>query len=220
MLRPLDEKFKYSKTYFAGVDNSKSFDFDMFYDEYLDTDLIIGTGTNVNKNSSDSLSVHKTLKKAIEYNLFNGWTVTFRTHVKYFVNYDNKGVDDSLRVGDFIELNTWFHTNGLPLRGYIKAITPSIYQGEVSITMFSPVPPDVFTQFYDAFWDGGVLNEDSYNKEDYTFGRIFTYPFKDSVDIGTFGDSGVILDPSYDPQEYQFEDDTNADAEDLNPPQV
>ncbi len=103
------------------------------------------------------------------------------------------------------------------MRGFIKTIKPNPYNATASITLFSPIPPDVYARFYDPVWDGGLVDS-NYDVENYKHDDLFRYPFKDSAQEGTFSNGGDSSDPGFDETEFRFDDESFADSQDPNQP--
>lgn len=214
----LEDQFRRSKEYYnTGTnDQSMEMDFEFCYDDLYEWGSV-GV-PDIEEDVNSIYTVSKLVRKAIQFFLFNAWTVSFDTHIKYVINDTTLGFGKTrLQVGDFIELNTFFHTNNLPLRGFLKSFKPNPYTGTVTLTLFSPIPPDVYTLFYDSEWNQGVM-DDNFDAEDYKHSVLMKYPFKNGPQTGTFSDSGNISDPSWVDTDYKFTDGSTADSEDPNIP--
>jgi len=212
--------FARSKTYYdSGKDNARTVEFKMASDfdaRILDTTVY--TSSEAAWRGQPVTTLVSLIRKALQFYLFNSWTVSFKTHMKYFVGTEtNNGSQGRLQVGDYIELTTWFHADNNPIRGFVKALSPQPYDGLVEVTLFCPVPPDVYAVFYDPIWDGKIITE-SYSTDDYRIDPLNRYPFKGATaGAGEFPDGEVIL-PPYDASEATFSDGSYPDAEDPNEP--
>lgn len=202
------DKFIRSKMYYdSGVDNAKTIEFKMASDFDPGQDA---TTTNAKYPVATAVRL---MQKAIQFHLFNSWTVSFQVHMKYLVGFGG----NRMAVGDYIELRLWFHSNGFPIRGFVKTIKPDLYKGTCEITLFSPVPPDVWAFFFDILWDGERVVT-GYDKDSYVVDPIFRYPFKGAgAGVGEFPDGGMI-GADYDKNEATFTSGDFADAQDLTTP--
>jgi hypothetical protein len=213
----LEPKFQRSAQYYstAGYGNSLVTDFDWCYDEL--TDFKDGAVPAVEQLSDSMYTMFKLIEKTIQFHLFNSWTVEFDTHIKYIIDTDEV-TSGRLRIGDYIDVRTYHHSDNNPMRGFVKALKPNFYNGTVRVVLFCPVPPDVYFEFYDPLWDGGITDE-NYAITDYQHsinaGIKPVYPFADPVVEDTFSDAGS---GAIDPNDYTFNDGSVADPQDPNIP--
>lgn len=225
LIQDFGAKFARSKTYYnSGKENAKTIELPMASDFNIFnlTRPINGVNPTSLEDLADTQPIVTTMRlirKALQFNLFNSWTISFKAHMKYFIGYepDEIGGPERLKVGDFIELKTWFHANNNPIRGFVKALNPDLYNGIVEITLFCPVPPDVYAIFYDPYWDGGMIDS-GYSAGDYVIDPINRYPFKGATAGAGENPDGEIILPPYDASEATFSDGSYPDAMDENEP--
>lgn len=188
-----EDKFNRSKTYYSGEAGKFVGEFPLVYWDVAATEV---------------------LERVAQFHLFNAWTLKFSTHMRYAFDHEGK----RLKIGDFVNVKTWFHNDNFDAPGFVKAISPDFYNGIVHLEVFCPVPPDVYASYYDPFWDGSIIGDD-YDRSNYTFDNIWHYPFSGGQPVGQHPDGGLIgLD--FNKEEYKFTTGTHADAEDPNTPEV
>lgn len=174
-------------------------------------------------NTEDSIGQLTTFFSELFYfHSQEAWDLTFTTKMEYVIyspEITEKQFFESqnkLTLGDLVSYKSWFLTDtgvgddylNLEGLGFIRQISPDFYNGTVDISIFSPLPPSVLSSLEaDPIWDGNVgsIDMDDYTLE--TKAHLFTYPFKDGLNVG----HPEAINGSLVQEEHQFFDNTFAD---------
>ncbi len=95
--------------------------------------------------------------------------------------------DNRLKLGDVVNLNSYFHTANQPVKFFIADIDlTQAYTGRATLYLFAPIPPGQFGSLIDNVWDAGILPRNEAN-----------YLFKGSLygllsENGTYADAGIV----------------------------
>lgn len=148
-----------------------------------------------------------------QFNCFNAWTIGFRTSMNYVVDPSSTLSGRPISIGDYVEVKTWFMSNNFSVRGFVRSIDRSFYDGTVGLEVFCPAPPEAYSAFYDPYWYGGVVGDD-YDPNNYKYtGVINVYPFRNEEDArGTWATAPGNLDTS-NPNLFTFTDNTFANGQ-------
>lgn len=191
-LSQLKNDLDFSRTFYGVASQTiKEFTLDWFYDASF-------------WESSDPLSAPvKWIERASRFFLFNSWRFNFETKIELFLG------SSPLKIGDYIAINTYFHSDSIDVFGFIYSIDLDLSKGTAKIGVYAPIPPEVRLSLYDNIWNGGIIDE-NYVLNDYKHKEILNkYPFKTSSE-GSFSDGGII-DANYNLNNLQFIDNTFAD---------
>lgn len=154
-------------------------------------------------------SVVKIIDRYCQFFCFNSWTIKLSSSVKLVIEDDRVSKPNKkLEIGDYVELKTWFLTDSNPIRGFVKSIDPSVYDGVVNLEIFCPAPPEAYNSFYDTNWDGKLIESSSYDPDKFKYtGIIDVYPFRNEQSArGTYPSAPSNIQASTDIQNFTFTD--------------
>lgn len=155
-------------------------EFNEIIEENQDTNSLINTSkTLYNLQDRESINI---LKKGFKYFYkkdqiyplptwiikhfaFNAWTLNLKLEIEKILTIPS-GFSSPLELMDVISLNSYFHTGGDTVLGFVTAIKPSIYDGTVEISLFIPNPPGKYGALCDYFKD--ALNITNRNITDWS----------------------------------------------------